>query len=971
VESPTTACLPDAVLVRLAARAVPPDELEQLHDHLDDCPTCTAALLALVHAQRPAEQAPPPAATEEGTQLGRFTLRDRLGSGAMGTVYTAWDPQLDRLVAIKVLRAGRADGRDAARLLREAKAMAQVRHPSVVTVYEVGQDADVIFIAMERITGPTLRTALAATPPPAPAQVQSWLAQIAQALVAVHGAGLIHRDLKPDNVFVEGPRAVVGDFGLAASLASVELPAGRASAPAFGTRLAGTPAYMAPEQLHGLPLDGRADVFAFGVLAWEALSGARPFAGRTAAAIDESIRMGPGRTATAAGIPPQLGRLLERCIRYDRDERPATMAAVLDELAPSVAPSAPPTRLPSGRAAAIGLVGAALVGVALVARGATQDQGSGSRNAAPACQALAPVPWTPEQAGWRARAAALAPAVRDELIAAAATRDAAWRDASLQACRGEALLQTAWNGCQARVTAAEAAVLELALARPWPDPLRLVTVLDELDPPSACLGAEAAESAAAMAPLAPAARAAVLTGMTALARADATARLDPGARAEIAAQLDEAATAARQAGPSLLDGELALARARLQPPAAPTAELAGLQAAAAQAERNGRASLIARAWLAVAARAANDTIDIAAFKAAMEQADWAIDRVGTPPRLRVRWLLQQADRLQLGGDGVAARPLLEQALTLGVTDPGLREQRRDALLQLAALAGNSAEAVTLFRARLADPGFQREASPLERMETSLLLAQSMSRTGDNAAARQIADEAVTLGRTALAADSSAMIRAEMLAASLAFAAGEPAAAVPRLEACLADARRTLGADSALVGEVASELAGALLAVGRTADGIATSRDAIRVSDLRYGRGSTTSIYSRGLLAEVLFGEGQVADSARLFDEARADAQAAFGGDHPVWAQFAPAFARTMDAVDRAADGRAALESAVSTLTGAGFDPAFIADAQFALATRLPRRDAARARQLATAALATCSDDVRPEIEAWLARSPTR
>jgi hypothetical protein len=152
-----------------------------VHDHLDDCAACASQMLEVVRqgavlaagsdqsatwdvGDAGASGGLDAAALPPGTTLGRFEVRQVLGSGNMGTVFSGWDPQLRRAVAIKVLRAGRTDAQHARRLLREARAMAQVRHPSVVTVFEVGEDNDVIFIAMEQISGRTLRAAMADRP---------------------------------------------------------------------------------------------------------------------------------------------------------------------------------------------------------------------------------------------------------------------------------------------------------------------------------------------------------------------------------------------------------------------------------------------------------------------------------------------------------------------------------------------------------------------------------------------------------------------------------------------------------------------------------------------------------------------------------------------------------------------------------------------------------------------------------------
>ncbi len=248
------------------------------------------------------------------------------------------------------------------------------------------------------------------------------------------------------------------------------------------------------------------------------------------------------------------------------------------------------------------------------------------------------------------------------------------------------------------------------------------------------------------------------------------------------------------------------------------------------------------------------------------------------------------------------------------------------------------------------------------------LANALGRTGARDEAHQLADETLALGKAALPADAPLLIRTQAIAATLASDAGDQAGALALLESALQAARRAVGADGLLVGEVANHLANLLYKLERTDEGIVAGREALRVNDLRQGRGSQQRVFARGLLAKLRFRDGDLAEGAQRFDEAHADARATYGGGRVVWAQFAADAARTMDAAGRRADGVAILESALTTLTAASYDPEGIAEVQFALATRLPRRDV-RARQLATAALATCAAHTRPAIEAWLAKAP--
>jgi tetratricopeptide (TPR) repeat protein/predicted Ser/Thr protein kinase len=945
VQRPSTACVDDALLLRMASRAVPSDELEPLHAHLDDCTACMDALLAIVQAAP--DRAP---AMEPTTQLGRFTLRNLLGSGNMGTVYTAWDPQLDRAVAIKVLRAGRDDPRDAARLLREAKAMAQVRHPNVVAVYEVGQDADVIFIAMEQVTGPSLRAALAGSTATLAVRLD-WLGQIARALGAVHAAGLVHRDLKPDNVFVDGSRAVVGDFGLAATVEAAPT-AELGSAPTLTTRIAGTPAYMAPEQLEGRVLDVRADVFAFGVTAWEVLTGARPFAGQTAAELAAAIRRGPTRAAAFTAIPAPIARLLERCVHHDPSERPGSMDVIVAALTDR-------TR-PSRRWLALG-AGALVLAVTLVLL-ATRTRPTAAV-AAPTCDPTAPALWDELRDPWLARSGHLAPVVREGIVATMARRRADWSTHAARSCARDVLAQTAWVSCRARVEQAERTLLELAVERPWPDDRPLLRVVDALDPPSACASKEAAEDAVALTSLSPAAREAVANGLAALVRARAVAHLAP--TAEVDRALAEASAAASRATPSLLDGELALSRAELRPPTDVKAQLADLQAAAAQAERHGRAALIARAWLALAERTSELALDAPILASAMSQADWAITRLDDPARLRVRWLLVQASNAWTAGDHATARRQFGEATTRAGDDPYLAAVRQHALAKLATISGDDTQAAARYRELLADADLMRDATVRDRITLMTSLAECLYRLGQLDDAQPLADAALALGRSDLPPDDPEHIKSQVIAGSIIFERGDAARALATLDAARTATRRALGDDHIVMAHIQARAAQILFDLGKRDDAVAATRDSVRISDAREGRRSELSVSGRFDLATALLASGDTTGSLAMFADADTDARALYGADHPMWAQNTLPYARALAAAHRLDDAIALLESAVPVLERTAFDPTITAELQFELATLVAPRAPARARELASAALATASPDQLEPIATWL------
>jgi hypothetical protein len=261
-----------------------------------------------------------------GDCLGRYTVRERIGGGGIGEVFSAHDPELDRIVAVKVLRPGRAGESPEAqfRFQREAQAMARLSHPNVVAVYDVGKVGERVYVAMELIEGPTLAAWLAERPRGWREVLEVFL-QAGRGLEAAHAAGLVHRDFKPTNVIV-GDRVRVADFGLARVAVEVE-PAGPPAATALhgvvtqtGTAL-GTPAYMAPEQLSGGLPSSQSDQYSFAVAVHEALCGARP--GESAG--------GPGRNEWNR-VPARLRRVLQRALSSDPADRYPAMSEMLRDL---------------------------------------------------------------------------------------------------------------------------------------------------------------------------------------------------------------------------------------------------------------------------------------------------------------------------------------------------------------------------------------------------------------------------------------------------------------------------------------------------------------------------------------------------------------------------------------------------------------------------------------------------------------
>jgi eukaryotic-like serine/threonine-protein kinase len=347
-------CPDESTALRYVQGGLSPEDGRVIEQHVDGCPSCYAWMTELGRVftsvvRTPAALAPTVVgdsaksgvrhasgesrADLSGQRLGRYSVLNKLGAGGMGTVYAARDEVLHREVALKILDAASLGGLDAEEfVLAEARAVSFLHHPNVVGIHDVGA-LDVfgerkLFLSMELVAGENLAQWLTRTRP-SPEQIVAKMLQAIAGLSALHAKGLVHRDLKPENLLVgQDDRVRIADFGLVRSVATTS------------EALAGTPAYMSPEQLFLRRTDPRSDQFAIGVVLAEALTGRRPFEGRSL----EELRwaMSSGAPRGIERLPGALRKVLERALAVDPSRRFPTVDDLARELARAVAPRSNP-----------------------------------------------------------------------------------------------------------------------------------------------------------------------------------------------------------------------------------------------------------------------------------------------------------------------------------------------------------------------------------------------------------------------------------------------------------------------------------------------------------------------------------------------------------------------------------------------------------------------------------------------------
>jgi len=442
------ACVDDTTILAYFRGELGAEAVTAIEAELDSCESCLELMLVVASAWR-ADDGALGDTRRSGSTVGRYVIDRVLGAGAMGVVYAAHDPELDRAIALKVM--ARPSPQLAARFRREAQAMARLDHRNVVPVFDVGGEGSEAFVAMALIHGVTLREWLRA--PRSVAEIAGAFAQAADGLAAAHARDIVHRDFKPENVLVGDDGVVrVGDFGLAQLGGPIAFAEGSprvatASASSPATAGAGTPAYLAPEVRAGGPSGPRADQYSFWIAIHEAVTGKRPTGG-----------------PSPAIAPRRLARAITRGLADDPAERFPSMTAVADELR-AIGSAGRRRAIAIGAVAALAITGLGAGALAWYAKGG--DGGPDCDRAGAELDAT----WSPDRAAEIHAAIAKSPRpyaafTADAVVGKLDRYAASWRASAIAACRAthvqytqSADLLDRRTGCLAQRRADLAAVL--------------------------------------------------------------------------------------------------------------------------------------------------------------------------------------------------------------------------------------------------------------------------------------------------------------------------------------------------------------------------------------------------------------------------------------------------------------------------------------------------------------------------------
>ncbi len=884
-----------------------------------------------------------------GTELGRYIIQGVIGRGGTGVVYAARDPDLDRLVALKLLH----PSIDPAVLAREAQALAKLDDPRVVAVYDTGDVDGQAFIVMKLVDGEDLATALV-TRKPEPAQVIAWFVAAGHGLAAAHAAGLIHRDFKPSNVLIDkGGRVAVTDFGLARSRGQLRTSA--------SGQMSGTPAYMAPEQHTLEPATEASDQFAFCVALWQALFAAHPYVAEpleslSPFAIGYAIYDGPLLPAPRGIVSREIVDALTRGLSRDPASRWPAMPPLLAVLAP-----APRRRVWPFVIA--GLAAAAAGGIAVWAI-------AGSRETPPSCATIA------HERVATAWSAAIGQQVVDRFarsgrsyapIAAAYVTSAldryatGWSELAADTCDVESDLVLRRRAC-----------LDGRL-----DALRIVAELFTQAHPEFVDGAQA--MIASLPELGDCADTASLPGalppelagpVTALERElDAAVARGRGGEIEsartqlvsIAARADALKWPPLAARAHLELGSLEL---RMNSRARPELLLAGELATANHLDR-----IAARAWTfavwAAGVDRAPDAVDVQ-----LSIAHAAVELVGDPG-LKILLDVSHGRALAQLDKWTEAVALCRGALAAARASPAGFEVAADAqscLVEALLPMGAYAELATLVDELIAEHT-KRDGAEHPNVAEMLGVRAFIDRVrGDLPRARDEALHALAIRRRSYAPRDSKIAKSLRDLGSIALANSKPAEAKPYYEEALAIGLESLPAQLILVNEVEMGLAEIAIGEHDRAGAFAHFDQAVARTRKLVGPDAVELGVILGTYGQEKYAESREAGLA-MIAQAHDILERAHDRRAP---QASAVFARRLLGDQRYAEARPLLEAVIGQIDGA-VEPALAGRIEYWLAWAIDgmHGDRKRARELATAALAhlkTAGPQMRPlveEITKWL------
>jgi eukaryotic-like serine/threonine-protein kinase len=883
-----------------------------------------------------------PTELSRGAAWGRYLVLERVGQGTMGVVYAAYDPRLDRRVALKVLLPGAgASPEDRARLLREAQAMARLSHPNVVAVHDVSETEGELHIAMEYVDGLTLRQ-WGAERSRSWREVLAVFAQAGRGLAAAHAAGIVHRDFKPENVLVDRDgRVRVTDFGLARPSGAGGGPAQVKGAMPGATLTAtgalhGTPGYMAPEQFTGRRTDPRTDQFGFCVALYEALYGERPFAGETLESLVFAVTMGRLQPAPSASrVPPWLRQVLLRGLAPDPDARFPSMEALLLALARD--PAAQRRRW----------TGVALLALVAVASGAIAT--SVLRHADPVCR------------GGEARLAGVWDRARSDAVRRAFLgtslpyAEEAWRHAEAALDRYAAewvgMYRDACEATELRREQSEA-LLDLRMACLERRRGELAALAGLLAGADRKVVESAAPAVAAQTPLSTCADAAALTSRGRLPAepelrrsvealqadlARVKALTDSGKLLEALPEAQHVAQTARALGHAASLAEalvaLALVHQRLEQPEPAEAALHEAIPAALEShhEEMLATALVRLIFVAVAQ---------------------------SRPQEAVRWG-------QYARGAVAA---------LGPGHEQLEASRLSNMSVLAGAQGDNAEATRLDEAALAlreralGPNHLDTAASLHNLAADRYLAGDYGRAAE--LFRRAAEVLERAGGPAhpLVAGSLNGEGAALMDS------GSPEEALRLFVRAHAIAEAALGSEQVLVADVLTNQATALMRLGRAAEAQATQERALEVYERTLGPRAAYVATALNNLADIHLGRGEHARAVELARRASALFADLLGPKDASVAEPLLVEAKAWLAAGKPERALVPAERATAIRDAAEVSPREKADARFTLARSLAalNRDRPHARSLAHSALDLFHQQGKGyeaaslEVEAWLA-----